>query len=139
MYATAAWLAWVLSLQAGDGALLATLAGAILIAFGLWAWSAARDAKPRGRRIAAAFAAFALAGAGALVAWADRGVPARRPLRPIALGGVRSRQLEAAQREEGRCSSISPPPGASPASSTRRWCCAATPCGRRSSRRASSP
>ena len=77
MYATAAWLAWVLSLQAGDGALLATLAGAILIAFGLWAWSAARNAGTRGRRIAAAFAVLALAGAGVLVAWAERGAPAR--------------------------------------------------------------
>ena len=77
MYATAAWLAWVLSLQAGDGALLAALAGAILIAFGLWAWSAARNAGLRGRRIAAAFAVLALAGAGALVVWAERGTPAR--------------------------------------------------------------
>jgi thiol:disulfide interchange protein DsbD len=76
MYATAAWLAWVLSLQAGDGALLATLAGAVLIAFGLWAWSAARDASLRARRIAAAFAVLALAGAGVLVAWADRGASA---------------------------------------------------------------
>ncbi len=75
MYGTAAWLAWVLSLQAGDGALLAALAGAILIAFGFWAWSAARGAAPRGRRIAAALAVLALAGAGALVAWADRGAP----------------------------------------------------------------
>jgi thiol:disulfide interchange protein DsbD len=76
MYATAAWLAWVLSLQAGDGALLATLAGAVLIAFGLWAWSAARNASLRARRIAAAFAVLALAGAGVLVAWAERGAPA---------------------------------------------------------------
>ena len=77
MYATAAWLVWVLSLQAGDGALWAALAGAILIAFGLWAWSAARNAAPRGRRVAAAFAVFALTGAGALVVWAERGTPAR--------------------------------------------------------------
>jgi thiol:disulfide interchange protein DsbD len=77
MYATAAWLAWILSLQAGDGALLATLAGAILIAFGLWACSAARNAAARGRRIAAAVAVLALAGAGALVVWAERGTPAR--------------------------------------------------------------
>jgi thiol:disulfide interchange protein DsbD len=76
MYATAAWLAWVLSLQAGDGALLATLAGAILIAFGLWAWSAARKSTLRVRRIAGAFAVLALVGAGALVAWADRGTAA---------------------------------------------------------------
>jgi thiol:disulfide interchange protein DsbD len=77
MYATAAWLLWVLSLQAGDGALLAALGGAILIAFGLWLWNSTRNASTRGRRIAAAFAVLALAGAGALVAWADRGAPAR--------------------------------------------------------------
>ena len=100
MYATAAWLAWVLSLQAGDGALLATLAGAILIAFGLWAWSAARNAKPRGRRIAAAFAVLALAGAGALVAWADRGAPARATAAADARwAAFDPAKLEAARRE----------------------------------------
>lgn len=76
MYATAAWLVWVLSLQAGDGALLAALAGAVLIAFALWLWQATRNAAARGRRIAIAAAAVALAGASTLVVWAERGAPA---------------------------------------------------------------
>jgi thiol:disulfide interchange protein DsbD len=73
MYATAAWLAWVLSLQAGDGALLAALAGAVLIAFGLWLWQSTRHTRVAARRLAAAVAVLALAGAGTLVAWADHG------------------------------------------------------------------
>jgi thiol:disulfide interchange protein DsbD len=76
-YGTAAWLVWVLSLQAGDGALLAALAGAVLIAFALWLWQATRNAALRPRRIALAAAVLALAGAGGLVAWAERGAPAR--------------------------------------------------------------
>lgn len=73
MYATAAWLAWVLSLQAGDGALLAALAGAVLIAFGLWLWQGARHGAGRGRAAAMALAVLALAGAGGLTLWAERG------------------------------------------------------------------
>jgi thiol:disulfide interchange protein len=77
MYATAAWLVWVLSLQAGDGALLAALVGAILIAFALWLWQASRDSARRPRGAAIALAVVALAGAAALVAWAERAAPAR--------------------------------------------------------------
>ncbi len=102
MYATAAWLAWVLSLQAGDGALLAALAGAILIAFGLWAWSAARNAGARGRRVAAAFALLALAGAAALVAWAERGTPARNTAAADARWTPFDPDRLAAARREGR-------------------------------------
>jgi len=40
MYATAVWLVWVLSLQAGSEALLATLAAGVLIGFAAWAHSA---------------------------------------------------------------------------------------------------
>jgi thiol:disulfide interchange protein len=102
MYATAAWLAWVLSLQAGDGALLAALAGAILIAFGLWAWNAARNATLRGRRIAAAFAVLALASAGALVAWADRGAPAREMASADSRWAAFDPAKLAAARQDGR-------------------------------------
>src|SRR6185295_7912850 len=77
MYATAAWLVWVLSLQAGDGALLAALGGAVLIAFGLWLWQSTRQVAARARRAAMAVAVVALAGAGALVVWAERGAPSR--------------------------------------------------------------
>ncbi len=36
LYATAAWLLWVLSQQVGPGGLAAALAGSVLLAFGLW-------------------------------------------------------------------------------------------------------
>jgi thiol:disulfide interchange protein DsbD len=77
MYGTAAWLVWVLSLQAGDDALLAALAGAILIALGLWLWQATRNAAAGARRAAVAAVLVALASASALVVWAERGVPVR--------------------------------------------------------------
>ena len=62
MYGTAAWLVWVLSLQAGDGALLAALAGAVLIAFGLWLWQSVRHGGGRARPIMLALAALGLGG-----------------------------------------------------------------------------
>ena len=77
MYATAAWLVWVLSLQAGDGALLAALGGAVLIAFGLWLWQSTRQVAARARRAGLVVAVIALAGAGALVVLAERGAPSR--------------------------------------------------------------
>ncbi len=76
MYGTAAWLVWVLSIQGGDGALLAALAGGILIAFGLWLWQASKNAAPRGRRAGLALTLAALIGAGALAVWAGRAAPA---------------------------------------------------------------
>src|SRR5690606_29461800 len=75
MYGTAAWLVWVLSLQAGEGALIAALAGAVLIAFALWLWQTSRHARPLGRNLATVATLVALAGAGGLMAMADRAAP----------------------------------------------------------------
>lgn len=78
MYATAAWLIWVLSLQAGaDAAFYATL-GLIAIAFACWmggSLSGGTGAVARGMRTAAVL--MSLAGAGALLGWA--GVNAETP------------------------------------------------------------
>jgi thiol:disulfide interchange protein len=75
MFATGAWLVWVLSLQAGDTALLSALAGSILIAFAIWLFRVAGDVG-RGRRVVAGvIAVVALVGAGALVHLADRTAP----------------------------------------------------------------
>lgn len=52
LYATAAWLVWVLSQQAGPTGVAVALAGMILIAFGLWLMQTSRDAGPRGQRVA---------------------------------------------------------------------------------------
>ncbi len=75
MFATAAWLVWVLSLQAGDTALLSVLAGSILIAFALWLYRVGGGAHRAGRVAAVTFGILALVGAGALVRLADRTAP----------------------------------------------------------------
>ncbi|HZH43869.1 MAG TPA: protein-disulfide reductase DsbD [Lysobacter sp.] len=56
LYATAAWLAWVLARQRGADAVGAWLLAALLLALALWAWTRARH----GRRWALALAAIAL-------------------------------------------------------------------------------
>ncbi len=82
MYATAAWLIWVLSLQAGpDAAFLATL-GLISIAFACWAWPStpvSGSALYQGARMALVL--VPLIGAGALLGWVGvnaKDMPAER-------------------------------------------------------------
>lgn len=48
MYAAAAWLAWVVSVQAGPDGLVPVLAGAVLVAFAAWALGAAQASGGRG-------------------------------------------------------------------------------------------
>jgi thiol:disulfide interchange protein DsbD len=43
LYATVAWLIWVLSFQVGSTGLLAALAGLVLIAFGAWAYHLSQE------------------------------------------------------------------------------------------------
>lgn len=66
LYATAAWLVWVLSIQAGPNAVAAVLAGAVLVAFGAWLVGATRMAGTGWRRGAVAVAVLAVMGAVAL-------------------------------------------------------------------------
>lgn len=69
MYAAAAWLAWVLGLQAGIDAVLALAIGAILLALGLWMWGRLyQRGQARARPVYAAVAVALAAGAIAL-AW----------------------------------------------------------------------
>ena len=65
MYAAAVWLVWVLAQQAGPDAVLAVLAGGVMVAFGAWALGQAQRAG--GSRIALAAAVLGLAGALALL------------------------------------------------------------------------
>jgi thiol:disulfide interchange protein DsbD len=62
IYATVAWLVWVLSQQVGPTGLLAGLIGLVLVGFSAWAWERARDGGRVGRPLGrgAAFAALAL-------------------------------------------------------------------------------
>ncbi len=66
LYATAAWLVWVLSRQAGPEALAAALGGLVLIAFAAWLHGRTRDARPHGRRAGSVAAVTAVAAALAL-------------------------------------------------------------------------
>lgn len=75
MYATAAWLVWVLALQAGPDGVLAALGGAVLVGFGAWALGEAQGAGPRGRRAGTVAALASLAAAGLLLPRLAAAVP----------------------------------------------------------------
>jgi len=68
MYAAAAWLVWVVSLQAGSAGVLATVAGLVLVAFAAWAFGVAQAAGQRGRRLGQGIAAMAVVAAVAVIA-----------------------------------------------------------------------
>jgi thiol:disulfide interchange protein DsbD len=56
LYASAAWLVWVVSQQAGSRGVALALAGLLLIAFAAWLYGATRDARVLARRTATAAA-----------------------------------------------------------------------------------
>ena len=60
IYASAAWLLWVLAQQSSSLGLGAALAGAILIAFAAWAYEKSKSSASRGRVAALATAALAV-------------------------------------------------------------------------------
>jgi thiol:disulfide interchange protein DsbD len=51
MFATSAWLVWVLSVQSGPAGVASVLAGLVLIALGLWAWERAGQGTPGWRAV----------------------------------------------------------------------------------------
>lgn len=111
MFATAAWLVWVLSLQAGDAAVLGALAGAVLLAFAAWLWQASAGASGRWRPVGIGLAAIAVVAAAAMVGSADSGAPRPVPVRSdrtaeAAAAGIVwepfSEAALAARRAEGR-------------------------------------
>ncbi len=65
LYATVAWLAWVLGAQAGNDAVFGLLGGLVLVAMGAWAYG--RAANAAGLRYTAL--AVILVASGVLVAW----------------------------------------------------------------------
>ena len=70
MFGTAVWLVWVVTLQAGDMALIAALGGAVLIAFVIWLLQASSGAKGRARSAAAVAAVLAVFGIGGMTQFA---------------------------------------------------------------------
>jgi thiol:disulfide interchange protein DsbD len=86
LYATVAWLAWVLGAQVDNDAVLRLALGLVLVAFAAWAWRVFRGGAARGF---AAAAVAGLAGAAVLVT----------PLLTGAVGGADARVARAATDE----------------------------------------
>jgi len=101
MYGAAAWLVWVVSLQAGPPGVLATVAGLVLLGFAAWSLGLAQAAGRHGRRLGGGVALAAGLAAIAIVA----GIAATAP-GPVqaAAGGAEpySAARLAALRREGR-------------------------------------
>lgn len=72
IYATVAWLIWVLSQQVGPGGLLAALIGLVLVGFAAWAWERGQGASPAGAWFARGAAVTALAALVLLTLGLDR-------------------------------------------------------------------
>jgi thiol:disulfide interchange protein len=84
LYATVAWLAWVLGAQAGNDAVFALLAGLVLIAMGAWFLGRSEHLQGAWRSAIAVI----LAAAGVLVAWPGAVAPmAAADSTPVARAG----------------------------------------------------
>jgi thiol:disulfide interchange protein/DsbC/DsbD-like thiol-disulfide interchange protein len=75
LFASVAWLVWVVSRQAGPDGVALVLVGLLLIAFGAWLHHAARAAAPRWRRAATGVALVSAAAAIALAPLAAASPP----------------------------------------------------------------
>ena len=71
VYATVAWLVWVLAQQVGPNGLLAALAGLVLVGLSAWTWERARPAGRLGGGLGRAAALLSLAAALGLAAALD--------------------------------------------------------------------
>jgi thiol:disulfide interchange protein DsbD len=94
MYATSAWLLWVLALRGDPTKLAELLAALVLTAFAAWAYGVAQRARIEGRPPWAGFGAAGLAAAFALAAavWPEAGAAeiAAQPYAPATLEALRA-------------------------------------------------
>jgi thiol:disulfide interchange protein DsbD len=90
MYASAAWLLWVLAQQSAELGLAGALAGAVMIGLAAWAYQKSKSARLAGRRVLGAAALVALLAAIALPLEAARTAAAA----PVASGASRSRAAD---------------------------------------------
>jgi hypothetical protein len=82
LYATVAWLAWVLGAQSGNDAVFALLGGLVLVAMGAWMYGRSEHAPGLWRTVLA----ILFAGAGLVVAWPGHTV-GDAGLSPVAQAG----------------------------------------------------
>ena len=87
LYATAAWLVWVLSRQAGPETVAAALGGLLLIAFAAWLSGRTRDARPRWRRAGSVAAVTGVVAALALSPLASSAPRSAPPAAAATAGG----------------------------------------------------
>ena len=64
LYATVAWLMWVLAQQVAPSSLFGALIGLVLVGLGAWSFNLAHTSAPAGRRLAVGTVAASLIGAG---------------------------------------------------------------------------
>ncbi|HXJ00845.1 MAG TPA: thioredoxin family protein, partial [Micropepsaceae bacterium] len=106
MYGAAIWLVWVLSQQAGSDGVLAVLAAALALAFGLWIYGRSQTADGTRRRMGFAAAALAVLGAIVLVPLAGAGVRPSGSANAAPQGAFAYEPFSAAKlqslRDEGR-------------------------------------
>lgn len=82
LYASAAWLVWVLSIQAGPAALATVLAGMVTLALAAWIYGLTRRAHGAGRLLGTLLALLALLGAvGGATTAAPLAAPAAGPVK----------------------------------------------------------
>jgi len=101
MYATAIWLAWVLSLEAGLDGVVALLGAALALAFALWAYGATQITG-RGRVLAWMAVVLGLAGMFALLTMIHSGKPATTQMLGVLPSEPYSAAKLASLRAEGR-------------------------------------
>ena len=106
MYGASAWLVWVLSQQTGPNGVLAGLAAALVLAFGLWIYGRSQVAQGRSRRLGFAAAAAAVVAAVSLVPMAGAGARVTAAAPGASQGALSYEPFSAAKlaslREEGR-------------------------------------
>ncbi len=102
MYGAAAWLVWVVSLQAGPAGVLATISGLVLLGFAAWALGLAQEAGQRGRQIGRAAAAVSVLAAAAVLSGIAATAPAAAPSQAEAGAEPFTPARLAALRAEGR-------------------------------------
>jgi thiol:disulfide interchange protein/DsbC/DsbD-like thiol-disulfide interchange protein len=106
LYASVAWLVWVVSEQAGPEGVAGALAGLVLIGLAAWLYGATRGARARGRRAATAAAVILVAAAVGTDLVAGAGSSAPTPVAAPGQRGVSSSPFSPSRLAELRAEGV---------------------------------